>query len=58
MFSFDLHTLKTLPLKTSEQLSFGTLWLFNFLRAHKVLNDVNEHLLDGNYLLEACGGAQ
>ena len=50
MFSFDLHTLKTLPLKTLEQLFFG--------RAHKVLNDVNEHLLDGNYLLEACGGAQ
>ena len=58
MFSFDLHTLKTLPLKTSEQLFFGSVWLFIFSRAHKVLNDVNEHLLDGNYLLEACGGAQ
>ena len=58
MFSFDLHTLKTLPFKTLEQLSFGSVWLFIFSKAHKVLNDVNEHLLDGNYLLEACGGAQ
>ena len=54
-----IYTLtQTLPLKTSVQLSFGTLCLFIFLRAHKVLNDVNEHLLDGNYVLEACGGAQ
>ena len=58
MFSFDLHILKNLPLKTSEQLAFGSLWLFIFLRAQKVSNDMNEHLLDGNYLLEACGGAQ